>query len=203
MRPVTSSSRTSNSAGTRPTGVVSIDGSTAMAGVHPICHQVWYVLSDQLFLLGTIKGFRCTCCSLDILRYKRSTLYHLGHMPHIMIMTSLLWLADSQQTQSLRNVTPSGYAPLAQTHGASGTATTDQATVGPVRPISVRPWPLLLGGHLNHVPGCAGYSSGCAFIFSWEHGPLVYVFIRCQALVNLVHVIIVHLLDRLDLSHWF
>ncbi|BDA50327.1 hypothetical protein COCOBI_16-0030 [Coccomyxa sp. Obi] len=74
MRPVTSSSRTSNSAGTKPTGVVSIDGSTAMAG--------------------------------------------------------------TQQSQSLRNVTPSGYAPLAQTHGASGTATTDQATVGPVRPIN-------------------------------------------------------------------
>ncbi|BDA46658.1 hypothetical protein COCOBI_09-1110 [Coccomyxa sp. Obi] len=74
MRPVTSSSRTSSSAGTRPTGVVSIDGSTAMA--------------------------------------------------------------DTQQTQSLRSVTPSGYAPLAQTHGASGTVTTDQATVGPVRPIN-------------------------------------------------------------------
>ncbi|EIE20732.1 hypothetical protein COCSUDRAFT_54210 [Coccomyxa subellipsoidea C-169] len=74
VRPVTPSARTSSSAGTKPVGVVSIDGSTSMAG--------------------------------------------------------------TQQTQSVRDVTPSSYAPLSQSKSSGATATTDQATVGPVRPVN-------------------------------------------------------------------
>lgn len=50
----------------------------------------------------------------------------------------LLLCAGTQQTQSVRDVTPSSYAPLSQSKSSGATATTDQATVGPVRPVNVR-----------------------------------------------------------------
>lgn len=154
MRPVTSSSRTSNAAGTKPTGVVSIDGSTAMAGVPPTINlSSGMCLTATTFPLAQHRrglGF-CTCSSFHILRCNLNALYHTDDMQQ---MTLLLRCADSQQTQGLRNVTPSSYAPLAQTHGASGSAATDQATVGPVRPVSVRLKPFAPLRPLDFVSSC-------------------------------------------------
>ncbi|KAK9901669.1 hypothetical protein WJX75_007521 [Coccomyxa subellipsoidea] len=55
--------------------------------------------------------------------------------PGVVSIDSSTSMAGTQQAGSLRDVTPSSYAPLSQTK-ASGTATTDQATVGPVRPVN-------------------------------------------------------------------